>query len=164
MAIEGFRTFDQWKQAFSRIHSGIEQQAAIAVVEASLAARDAIQRRIPPGASGGLFPGYAAKGNLKRAIVASALRREGETYVSTVGLSRSAPKIEAIKAHIHEFGAVIVPRRAPYLRFQVKGKWVTTALVQIRAKHFMRDGWAEAQEQFARITFDRISRPLRQEY
>jgi len=29
-------------------------------------------------------------------------------------------------ARIHEYGGVIVPKNAPYLRFQINGQWITT--------------------------------------
>ena len=47
-------------------------------------------------------------------------------------------------AAIHEFGGTIHARRAPYLVFQVNGRWVKTKSVHIPARPYLRPALAEA--------------------
>ncbi len=143
----------QWRQALDqrkRTLPGALRQATGAIAGY---ARDTIRKRIPPGAttSSGMsnrFPGYAATGRLKGAVVATPVRREGDSFVSLVGIPPTADNLTLIKAYVHEFGKVIRTRRAPYLHFQVQGQWVKVKRVRIRAKRFFRSGWAEARHYF----------------
>lgn len=45
---------------------------------------------------------------------------------------------DVVYALIHELGGKIVPKKAPALRFQVKGQWVTTQEVNIPARPYLR--------------------------
>jgi hypothetical protein len=115
--------------------------------------RDTIRKRIPPGAStssgmSNRFPGYAATGGLKNAVVAGPLQVQGNVYRATVGIPATTSPAILTRAYVHEFGKVIHARRAPYLVFQVQGQWVKTKRVRIRAKRFFRAGWGEAKGYF----------------
>lgn len=158
---DGFKNIKDWQQAFSRVRVQIGTGSKKAVEEVADYARDRIQMRIPPGASNSNFPGYAATGHLKNAIVASPARQLGNEYVARVGLSQSAPQIVHIKAYVHEYGMVIHARRVPYLVFRVQGQWVSVPSVTIRPKRFISYGWREARERFTELMFDRLSRNWR---
>ncbi len=45
---------------------------------------------------------------------------------------------DVVYALIHELGGKIVPKKAPALRFQVGGQWVTTQEVNIPARPYLR--------------------------
>jgi len=107
-------------------------------------ARDEIRDRLPPGGSKSVFPGYAATGRLRNSIVAEPVRYDGLRYRSRVGLDRGASAHTRLIAGVHERGAIIRPRRAPALVFQINGRWVRTQQVRIRAKHYFAQGWAAA--------------------
>lgn len=158
---DGFRNIKDWQQAFSRVRTNIREGNKKAVEEAAAYARDRIQMRIPPGATNSSFPGYAATGQLKNAIVASPARQVGKEYVARVGLSQSAPRIVHIKAFVHEYGMVIHAKNGPYLIFQVQGKWVKVPSVTIRPKRFIAYGWRDARERFSEVLFDKLSRNWR---
>lgn len=158
---DGFKNIKDWQQAFSRVRVQIGEGSKKAVEEAALYARDKMRERIPPGAATSNFPGYAATGQLKNAIVASQARQLGKEYVARVGLSQSAPRILHIKAFVHEYGMVIRAKNGPYLIFQVQGKWVSVPQVTIRPKHFIAYGWRDARERFTELIFDRLSRNWR---
>jgi hypothetical protein len=107
-------------------------------------ARDEIRDRLPPGGSKSVFPGYAATGRLRNAIVSEPVRYDGQRYRARVGLDRGASALTRTIASVHERGATIRPRRAPALVFQVQGRWVRTQQVRSRAKHYFSQGWAAA--------------------
>ena len=107
-------------------------------------ARDEIRDRLPPGGSKSVFPGYAATGRLRNAIVSESVQYDGQRYRARVGLSRGASPLLRTIASVHERGAVIRPRNQGYLTFQVQGRWVRTTQVRIRAKHYFSDGWVAA--------------------
>ena len=46
--------------------------------------------------------------------------------------------VDVVYALIHELGGKIVPKKAPALRFQVGGQWVTTQEVNIPARPYLR--------------------------
>lgn len=126
--------------------------------------RDTIRKRIPPGNSStsgmsNRFPGYAATGRLKSAIVSSPVQ-EGPNRVSTirVGIAAGASRLDHIKLHVHEYGKVIRPRRARLLVFRNEaGQLVFARRVRIRAKRFFRSGWDEASRNYVRV----LNRELR---
>jgi len=66
-------------------------------------------------------------GNLVNSI---GVRREGkDVLVGVWGV---------VYAKIHEFGGVIVPIKAHALRFQIGGQWVTTKIVHMPARPYLR--------------------------
>lgn len=149
----GFRNVRHWRQALDQQHRMTRASMHRAVGEIAEYTRDTIRKRIPPGAttSSGMsnrFPGYAATGSLKSAVVAGTVHTVGNTFVARVGVPASASELNRIKANVHEYGRVIKARRAPYLVFQVEGQWVKVKQVRIRAKRFFRSGWAEARYYF----------------
>jgi len=60
----------------------------------------------------------------------------------TVLLGHGVP----IYGAIHEYGGDIVPKNAPYLVFQVGGRWVRTKHVHIREKKYASGGLAATAE------------------
>lgn len=76
-------------------------------------------------------------------------RRSGRLFSAwhivreTVLRARIRPDPRVRYALIHETGGVIVPRRAPYLTFQIDGRWVRTTRVVIPARHYVRDSIRE---------------------
>lgn len=72
-------------------------------------------------------------GTLEGSIkIAEYAHRDGDGYR---GLWGSADVVYAL---IHELGGRIVPVRAPALRFQINGQWVTTQQVDIPARPYLR--------------------------
>ena len=144
-----FSSFSAWGDAFD----SYQESARGAVIDATNhlgeQARDAIRSRIPPSASTSVgmpypFPGYAATGVLRESIISTdANDSPPETPTVAVGLSPSAGRLEQIKAHVHEFGAVIYPKNAKALRFEIKGEVIYAKRVQIKEKMFFRSGWVE---------------------
>jgi hypothetical protein len=120
-------------------------------------ARDEIRDRIAPGGRS-VFPGYAATGRLRNAIVAEPVRYDGQRYRARVGLDRGASQQTRIIASVHERGAIIRPRHAPALVFQIKGRWVRTQQVRIRPKHYFSQGWAAASRRIPGILTRLIER------
>lgn len=66
-------------------------------------------------------------GNLTNSII---VKREGKAVL--VGV------FSVIYAAIHEFGGVIKAKVAPYLVFQIDGKWIRTKSVIIPARPYLR--------------------------
>lgn len=146
----------QWQQALRKAQSDRQQIMRQMTPAVAVATRDAIRRRIPPGASStsgmsNRFPGYAATGALKNAIVAGPVQVMGNSFRSYVGLARNARKLERIKFGVHEYGAVIKARNKPNLVFKVGDKWIAVPQVRIKAKRFFRSGWDEARRRFPEI-------------
>lgn len=54
-------------------------------------------------------------------------------------------------APIHEFGGVIVPRKAKYLAFKINGKYIRTKRVVIPARPFLRSALRDATPQIQQI-------------
>jgi hypothetical protein len=121
-------------------------------------ARDEIRDRLPPGGSKSVFPGYAATGHLRRSIVSEPVRYDGHRFRARVGLDRNASTLLRRIASVHERGAIIRPRRAPALVFQVQGRWVRTQQVRIRAKHYFSQGWAAASRRIPALLTRLIER------
>ena len=136
------KNLTQWQNALKQHEQQLRRVAGEAVYHAARQARDRVTDRIPPGGSG-RFPGYAATGRMKTTFAASAPVRNGNEVRSRVGVIASAKPLDRIKAFVHEYGKVIRTRRAPYLTFQVQGKWVRVKQVTIRPKRFFAEAWAE---------------------
>lgn len=147
---------------------GVIRQSAPAVARYI---RDTIRKRIPPGntSSSGMsnrFPGYAATGRMKNTIVASPITESaGRRSNIRVGVARNATRLDHIKLHVHEYGKVIRPRRAPYLVFRnEEGRLIFTRRVRIRAKRFFRSGWDEAERNYMRIVVQEIRKRTSRRY
>lgn len=136
------RNLSQWQAALKQHEQQLQRVASDAVYHAAIKARDRVTDRIPPGGRG-RFPGYAATGRMKTTFGASTPMRVGNEVRSRMGIIASARPIDRIKAYVHEYGKVIRARRAPYLVFQVQGKWVSVKQVTIRPKRFFAEAWAE---------------------
>ena len=67
-------------------------------------------------------------GTLRRSIAMTPHRSQGFVDVGT----------NVVYARVHEFGAVIRAKNAPFLKFQVGGKWVQKKQVLAPARPFMR--------------------------
>jgi hypothetical protein len=143
----GFKNFDQWKREVELMGSVTSKTIRAALPEVGEYAKQAIQRRLPPG-DDGRFPGYAAKGNLKSAIVVSKVTGGQNSPTITVGLAKNTSQLNLIKAFVHEYGMTIHARRFIYMTFKIKGKWVRAKQVTIRPKHFFRDAWEETAQKF----------------
>ena len=108
--------------------------------------RDAIREQIPPPRGAGNFPGYAAKGTLRRAIVDTEPQnrpRANDWQVSVV-VNESSPA--RVYAHIHNVGGVIRAKNAPYLKFKIGNQWIQVQSVRIRRKSYMAQGVKLARE------------------
>lgn len=153
----------EWQAALRDVQRDHKQAVRDATPAVARYARDQIRARIPPGAteSRGMtnrFPGYAATGNLKSAIVAGPVRVSGDTYSAAVGLSANVGGFNAMKALVHEYGMVIRAKNVPYMTFQIMGKWVRVKRVRIRAKRFFRAGMDEAARRFPEIVAEHLTR------
>ena len=124
--------------------------------------RDAIREQIPPPRGAGNFPGYAAKGTLRRAIVDTEPQnrpRANDWQVSVV-VNESSPA--RVYAHIHNVGGVIVPRKAKILRFIGQdGKVVFAHRVRIKRKNYMAQGVKLARERMKPAIRDAFIREIR---
>lgn len=119
-----------------------------------------VRRRIPPeGEYTGMthpFPGYAATGRMKSTFVASPIREEGDRMIARVGLRAGYANIDNIKAHVHEYGATIRPRRAQALRFVINGQVYFAKSVWIRPKGYFAAAWQQAQAEAPAILHARF--------
>jgi len=100
-----------------------------------------IRKNIPPPMGQGVFPGYAARGTLSKAVQSCKTAREiGERmWACTVDINQQSPAI--IYAHVHEYGMHIYPRYKPFLVFRNEyGQLVFAKHVYIRPKHFFSEG------------------------
>lgn len=100
--------------------------------EVQLAIRDNLPGHRTPA---GKFEGYAATGALRRAVSVTEPRKTRQGYEAEVYLK---PDQTSVYASIHEYGGIIRAKRAPYLKFKVRGQWVQVRQVRIRAKKFWR--------------------------
>jgi len=122
-----------------------------ALPEVAEAVCQMIRKRIPPGAEGGNFPGYAAQGNLKNAIKVGRITGGDKSPTIAVGLGDNTSELTTMIAYVHEYGMTIHARNAKYMTFMVQGEWVRTTEVTIKAKHFFSDGWDEARSAFPQL-------------
>jgi len=104
--------------------------------------RDNIRDNVRPKIAGGVFPGYAMTGRLRRSVMAGESVKKGKRWVATVQVQqRGVVKKYAL---IHEKGGVIQAKNKPFLVFRTRiGKewqWVRVKQVRITAKHYFRDG------------------------
>lgn len=100
--------------------------------EVQLAIRDNLPGYRTPA---GKFEGYAATGALRRAVSVTEPRKTRQGYEAEVYMK---PDQTSVYASIHEYGGIIRAKRAPYLKFKVRGQWVQVRQVRIRAKKFWR--------------------------
>lgn len=145
--------YQEWKRRWTAIEKASKESIRSATPGVAKEVRDLIRERIPPGNSSrqgmtNAFPGYAARGTLKSAIVAGPVRDQGKSFVAKVGLGASVGAKTRMIARVHEYGMVIKARNKPYMRFQIGGQWVSIKRVRIRSKRFFRAGMDEAQQRF----------------
>ena len=123
--------------------------------------RDAIREQIPPPRGAGNFPGYAAKGTLRRAIVDTEPQnrpRANDWQVSVV-VNESSPA--RVYAHIHNVGGVIKAKNAPYLKFKIGNQWIQVKSVRIKRKSYMAQGVKLARERMKPAIRDAFLREIR---
>jgi len=110
------------------------------------AGRENVRDNIAPKASGGVFPGYAMTGALRKKVVASAPVREGKSWTVKVRVLQTGK--QKLYARIHETGGTIRAKRAPYLTFKIKGQWVRVKSVVIKAKGYFSKGIERTRRQW----------------
>lgn len=123
--------------------------------------RDAIREQIPPPRGAGNFPGYAAKGALRRAIVDTepVNRPTAKDWQVSVLVNQSSPA--RVYARIHNVGGVIRARNAPYLKFKIGNQWIQVKQVRIRRKSYMAQGVKLARERMKPAIRDAFIREIR---
>lgn len=96
----------------------------------------AIRDNLPGYRTGaGKFEGYAATGELRRAVSVTDPRKVRDGFHAEVFMK---PGRSSVYAAIHEYGGVITAKRGEYLKFQIKGRWVQVRQVRIRQKRYWR--------------------------
>lgn len=123
--------------------------------------RDAIREQIPPPRGAGNFPGYAAKGTLRRAIVDTepVNRPTAQDWQVSVVVNQSSPA--RVYAHIHNVGGVIRAKNAPYLKFKIGNQWIQVKQVRIKRKNYMAQGVKLARERMKPAIRDAFLREIR---
>ena len=123
--------------------------------------RDAIREQIPPPRGAGNFPGYAATGTLRRAIVDTepVNRPRANDWQVSVLVNESSPA--RVYAHIHNVGGVIRARNAPYLKFKIGNQWIQVKQVRIKRKNYMANGVKLARERMKPAIRDAFIREIR---
>lgn len=123
--------------------------------------RDSIREFIPPPRGAGAFPGYAAKGTLRRAVVDTepVNRPTAKDWQVSVVVNESSPA--RVYAHIHNSGGVIRARNAPYLKFKIGNQWIQVKQVRIRRKNYMAQGVRLAQTRMGPAIRDAFIREIR---
>ena len=134
--------------------------------DAGRTARDAIRRQVPDGTGPvGRWPGYAATGRLRAAVVAqepvrlSSRTQNAGDWEVRVGVQRTRRAV--VYARIHEWGGTIRPVRAKVLRFVLHGQVVFAQRVRIRRKRWFLTGWRLAQEEIRATWKDSFRREMR---
>jgi hypothetical protein len=147
-----FRNYKAWRANLVQEQERIRYATRAAVPAVGRGVRDLMRERIPPGATRSLgmpnvFPGYAATGHMKTTIVAGPVEERARgVYAVRVGMARGARKLDFIKAHVHERGMHIYPRRAKMLRFVINGEVIFARHVYIRPKRWASSAWDEATQ------------------
>ena len=147
----------KWSRA---LHKRMELATRNSTNRAARHVRDAIRDEIPPPKGAGAFPGYKARGTLKRAVVTVGPKKSRDGWQADVVINRNSRA--AVYARIHEVGGVIYARRAPWLIFRkppvmtrsgipgnkafvFRGRdgreYVATKAVRIRRKRYFATGW-----------------------
>lgn len=127
--------------------------------QAGRIAKEEIKRQVPPPQVG-KWPGYAATGRLKSAIVAQEpVQRARGGWEVRVGIQHT--RKAAVYARIHEVGGVIRPRKAKVLRFVINGQVIFAQRVRIRRKRWFATGWKQAQERIRRDLARHFQREIR---
>ena len=109
------------------------------------AAQSYVRRYIPPPKGASLFPGYAAKGALSKAVSVDGPIPISGGVKSDIFMAQDRTRIYQ---RIHEYGGIIKARVKPYLVFRVQGRWVRTKQVTIRPKRYWSSGWAHGVKRF----------------
>ena len=146
-----FRNLDRWVANARAEQERIHRAARGAMPAVGRDVRDMVRNRIPPGASpAGItnaFGGYAATGRMKASFVASPVTEEGGRIRARVGLRAGYAAVDGIKAYVHEDGAVIRPRRARALRFEIGSRVIFAKSVRIRPKGYFAAAWEQARQE-----------------
>lgn len=123
--------------------------------------RDSIREFVPPPKGAGNFPGYAAKGALRRAIVDTEPinRPTARDWQVSVLVNENSPA--RVYAHIHNVGGVIRARNAPYLKFKIGNQWIQVKQVRIKRKSYMAQGVKLARERMKPAIRDAFIREIR---
>ena len=75
------------------------------------------------------------------------LRDSLRTVATSNGFKTTVGSERVVYARIHEFGGQIRPKRARYLRFKLpEGQWVSTKLVNMPARPYLRPAVAVAEK------------------
>jgi hypothetical protein len=151
----------QVTEAYRRLEKKFAFATRKAASRAGRVIRDAIREQIPPPRGAGNFPGYAATGTLRRAIVDTEpvnRPRASDWQVSVLVNEQSRARVYA---HIHNVGGVIRARRAPYLKFKIDGHWVQVKQVRIKRKNYMAQGVKLAQSRMGPAIRDAFIREIR---
>lgn len=156
-----FRNLDSWAGSVRRERQRVRDAARAAMPLVGRSVRDMVRDRIPPNAATtegmtNAFPGYAATGRMRASFVSSPIREEGDRLIARVGLRAGYAGIDNIKAHVHEYGAVIRPRNAQALRFEIGGQVYFAKQVRIRPKGYFAAAWAQAQREAPAILHARF--------
>jgi hypothetical protein len=122
-----------------------------------------VREQMPPGVNRGLFPGYAAKGALQRAVQANGPMPIVGGVKSEIYMANDATRKYQ---RIHEFGGIIYARNGGWLRFPEppagaprsakiagnrafkKGGYVFAKAVRIRPKRYWQRGWNYGKQRF----------------
>ena len=150
--------YQQWSVSTRQVQRAYGESFYRSTQQASIAVRDSVRRRIPPGAVSGRFTGRSATGSLKQSITAGTPVKSGNRYIARVGVDPGASRLNQIKASVHEYGTVI--RGKPWLIFQIAGEWKKVRQVRIREKRFFRDGIEDVTRRFSQIVTDAITDAL----
>jgi hypothetical protein len=137
------------KQSVKRELSRQQKRAGQLAGTVGRAMRDNIRANIAPKSAGGVFPGYAMTGQLRKSVEATTPKRTRGGWLVVV---RIVPRGRVARyAEIHETGGIIRAKRAPYLHFKVQGQWVRIEEVEITRKLYFSRGVARTRRQYPGI-------------
>lgn len=162
MAIRITHNAPQVVKRSKALHKAVVFASRKVAVQGGRHIRDTIKEEIPPPKGSGKFPGYKAKGTLKKAPVVLGpyqRPRKGDWQVQVA----MRPNASQVYQRIHEVGGVIRPQRAQWLVFpkppdwaprsapipgnkafvfQRGGQWYVAAkAVRIKRKRYFATGW-----------------------
>ena len=151
----------QVTEAYRRLEKKFAFATRKAASRAGREMRDAIREQIPPPKGAGKFPGYAATGTLRRAIVDTepVNRPRANDWQVSVLVNESSPA--RVYAHIHNVGGVIRAKNAPYLKFKIGNQWIQVKQVRIKRKNYMAQGVKLARERMKPAIRDAFIREIR---
>jgi len=130
-----------------------------------------VRQYIPPPAGAGVFPGYAARGALQKAVQARGPMPISGGVKSEIFMAQDRTRVYQ---RIHEYGGIIRARAGGWLRFRKppvasmsaripgnqafeKGGYIFARAVRIRPKRYWSSGWRHGRARFA-ADFDRFFR------